>query len=100
MTDRPDQPDQPETSIETAEEAAEPDTFLSLTAGSTEIYFVRHGDALPGQEEVTLGDYDAQALSELGRRQAPAHKGSPPRGFMPHVAQSVHAAINCPNHLG
>lgn len=64
--------DQPDANIETAEEAAEPDTFLSLKAGSTEIYFVRHGDALPGQEEVTVGDYDAQALSELGRRQAQA----------------------------
>ncbi|HEX2349990.1 MAG TPA: histidine phosphatase family protein [Ktedonobacterales bacterium] len=64
--------DQPDAIIETAEEAAEPDTFLSLKAGSTEIYFVRHGDALPGQDEVVLGDYDAQALSELGRRQAQA----------------------------
>ncbi|MFI5277769.1 MAG: histidine phosphatase family protein [Ktedonobacterales bacterium] len=62
--------DQSDAIIETAEEAAEPDTFLSLKAGSTEIYFVRHGDALPGQDEVVLGDYDAQALSELGRRQA------------------------------
>ncbi|HEY8323460.1 MAG TPA: histidine phosphatase family protein [Ktedonobacterales bacterium] len=62
--------DQSDAIIETAEEAAEPDTFLSLKAGSTEIYFVRHGDALPGQDEVVLGDYDAQALSELGRQQA------------------------------
>ncbi len=51
---------------------AEPDPFLSLKRGGTEIYFVRHGDALPEQDEVVLGDYDAQALSELGRRQAQA----------------------------
>lgn len=54
----------------TAQDAAEPDPFLSLKRGGTEIYFVRHGDALPGQDEVVLGDYDAQALSDLGRRQA------------------------------
>ncbi|HEX8998151.1 MAG TPA: histidine phosphatase family protein [Ktedonobacterales bacterium] len=53
-------------------EISEPDTFLSLKLGGTEIYFVRHGDALPGQDEVVLGDYDAQALSDLGRRQAQA----------------------------
>ena len=53
-------------------EAAEPDPFLSLKRGGTEIYFVRHGDALPDQDEVVLGDYDAQALSDLGRRQAQA----------------------------
>lgn len=55
-----------------AQEAAEPDPFLSLKRGGTEIYFVRHGDALPDQDEVVLGDYDAQALSDLGRRQAKA----------------------------
>jgi broad specificity phosphatase PhoE len=33
---------------------------------------VRHGDALPDQDEVTLGEYDAQALSALGRKQAQA----------------------------
>jgi len=62
----PDQPDQPDTNDDA------PDTFLSLKGGGTEVYFVRHGDALPGQDEVVLGDYDAQALSELGRRQAQA----------------------------
>jgi broad specificity phosphatase PhoE len=66
MTDQPDEIDQP------LAEDDEPDTFLSLKRGGTEIYFVRHGDALPGQDEVVLGDYDAQALSELGRRQAQA----------------------------
>lgn len=59
-----------ETTISTAAET--PDPFLSLKKGGTELYFVRHGDALPGQEEVVLGDYDAQALSDLGRRQAQA----------------------------
>ncbi|HZC06699.1 MAG TPA: histidine phosphatase family protein [Ktedonobacterales bacterium] len=58
--------------IDQTPEAAEPDTFLSLKGGGTELYFVRHGDALPDQDEVVLGDYDAQALSELGRRQAQA----------------------------
>ena len=66
MTDQPDEVAQP------LAEDDEPDTFLSLKRGGTEIYFVRHGDALPGQDEVVLGDYDAQALSELGRRQAQA----------------------------
>jgi broad specificity phosphatase PhoE len=56
----------------TAPDDYEPDPFLSLKRGGTEIYFVRHGDALPGQDEVVLGDYDAQALSDLGRRQAQA----------------------------
>lgn len=49
-----------------------PDPFLSLKQGGTELYFVRHGDALPDQDEIVLGDYDAQALSDLGRRQARA----------------------------
>ncbi len=68
----PDQPDEIEQQDETPEAAAEPDPFLSLKRGGTEIYFVRHGDALPDQDEVVLGDYDAQALSDLGRRQAQA----------------------------
>ncbi|MEO7002745.1 MAG: histidine phosphatase family protein [Ktedonobacterales bacterium] len=51
---------------------AQRDPFLSLRNGATEVYFVRHGDALPGVDEVILGDYDAQALSSLGRRQAEA----------------------------
>jgi broad specificity phosphatase PhoE len=48
------------------------DPFLSLKSGSTEIYLIRHADALPGAEEVTQGGYDDQALSEIGRRQARA----------------------------
>jgi broad specificity phosphatase PhoE len=48
------------------------DPFLSLKNGGTELYFVRHGDALPDQDEIVMGDYDAQALSDLGRRQAQA----------------------------
>jgi len=48
------------------------DPFLSLKSGSTEIYLIRHGDALPGADEVSEGGYDDQALSELGRRQAEA----------------------------
>jgi 2,3-bisphosphoglycerate-dependent phosphoglycerate mutase len=48
------------------------DIFLSLKGGATEIYLIRHADALPGAEEVTPGGYDDQPLSELGRRQARA----------------------------
>src|SRR5215472_1662966 len=48
------------------------DIFLSLKGGATELYLIRHADALPGAEEVTPGGYDDQPLSELGRRQARA----------------------------
>ncbi len=47
-----------------------PDLFLSLKRGATEIYFIRHADALPSADEVASGGYDDQPLSELGRRQA------------------------------
>lgn len=53
-------------------EAAEQDPFLSLRGGGTELFLIRHGDALPDADEVIDGDYDAQSLSELGRRQARA----------------------------
>lgn len=48
------------------------DPFLSRKNGATEVLLIRHGDALPGAEEVVAGGYDAQALSDLGRRQAAA----------------------------
>lgn len=48
------------------------DPFLRLESGGTEIYLVRHGDALPGADEVVDGGYDDQPLSELGRRQSQA----------------------------
>lgn len=48
------------------------DPFLSLKNGGTEIYLIRHGDALPDAAELQPGDYNAQNLSELGRRQAQA----------------------------
>lgn len=48
------------------------DPFLSLKRGGTEIYLIRHADALPGADEVVGGGYDEQALSELGRRQGQA----------------------------
>jgi broad specificity phosphatase PhoE len=48
------------------------DPFLRLKSGSTEVYLIRHGDALPEAHEVADGTYDDQALSELGRRQAQA----------------------------
>lgn len=46
------------------------DPFLSVENGSTEIYLIRHADALPGADEVVDGGYDDQPLSELGRRQS------------------------------
>jgi broad specificity phosphatase PhoE len=51
---------------------AEDDPFLSPASGGTELYLIRHGDALPDAEELEGGDYDTQMLSELGRRQAQA----------------------------
>jgi broad specificity phosphatase PhoE len=48
------------------------DAFLSLKYGGTELYFIRHADALPEADEVVLGHYDEQSLSELGRRQVEA----------------------------
>jgi broad specificity phosphatase PhoE len=48
------------------------DAFLTLKHGGTELYFIRHADALPDADEVVLGHYDEQSLSELGRRQAQA----------------------------
>lgn len=46
------------------------DPFLRVENGSTELYLVRHADALPGADEVVDGGYDDQSLSELGRRQS------------------------------
>ena len=47
--------------------------FLSRKNGATEIYLIRHGDALPaGDEIVPGGTYDDQPLSQLGRQQAEA----------------------------
>jgi broad specificity phosphatase PhoE len=45
--------------------------LLSRKSGATEIYLIRHGDALPGEETVIPGgSYDEQPLSQLGQRQA------------------------------
>lgn len=55
--------------------AAETDPFLSLRGGGSEIYLIRHADALPDADEVIDGGYDVQSLSELGRRQARALAG-------------------------
>ncbi|HWE63687.1 MAG TPA: histidine phosphatase family protein, partial [Chloroflexota bacterium] len=53
--------------------AEEQDLFLSPRHGGTEIYLIRHGDALPDATEVVLdARYDSQSLSQLGRRQAAA----------------------------
>jgi broad specificity phosphatase PhoE len=47
--------------------------FLSRKYGATEIFLIRHGDALPaGDEIVPGGTYDEQPLSSLGRQQAEA----------------------------
>jgi probable phosphoglycerate mutase len=48
------------------------DPFLGLESGSTEIYLIRHADALPDADDVAHGGYDDQPLSEPGRRQAQA----------------------------
>ena len=53
-------------------ERSELDPFLSPKYGGTELYLIRHGDALPDAEDLRPGDYDAQHLSELGRKQARA----------------------------
>lgn len=55
-----------------AAEAEVDDPFLSLKRGGTEVYLIRHADALPGADEVVGGGYDEQALSQLGRRQGQA----------------------------
>jgi hypothetical protein len=57
----------PETSVQIHSET---DPFLRLESGGTEIYLIRHGDTLPEADEVEDGSYDAQPLSELGRRQS------------------------------
>ncbi|HEX9067801.1 MAG TPA: histidine phosphatase family protein [Ktedonobacterales bacterium] len=48
------------------------EALLSPKLGGTELYFIRHADALPGADEVVRGHYDEQPLSELGRKQAGA----------------------------
>jgi 2,3-bisphosphoglycerate-dependent phosphoglycerate mutase len=95
----------------TAEDSPEtPDPFLSLKQGGTELYFVRHGDALPDQDEIVLGDYDAQALSDLGRRQAQALATrlalykisaiySSPTGRAAQTAQPLAGALGLEVHL-
>jgi probable phosphoglycerate mutase len=47
--------------------------FLSRKNGAAEIFLIRHGDALPGGDEIVPGGtYDDQPLSQLGRQQAEA----------------------------
>jgi broad specificity phosphatase PhoE len=49
------------------------DPFLSLKRGATEMYLIRHGDALPDTADLVDGSsYDEQGLSNLGRQQAQA----------------------------
>ncbi len=60
------------TSLSASQPDAFDDAFLSLKQGGTELYFIRHADALPEADEVVLGHYDEQSLSEVGRRQTQA----------------------------
>lgn len=47
--------------------------FLSRSEGATDVYIIRHADALPGAETVIPGGtYDDQPLSHLGQQQAQA----------------------------
>jgi 2,3-bisphosphoglycerate-dependent phosphoglycerate mutase len=54
------------------EDPVEQDPFLSLKHGGTEIYLIRHADAVPDAEDLRPGGYDAQYLSALGRKQSEA----------------------------
>lgn len=69
-----DQPsaDQSPAELPSGAEQLRDEPFLTLKSGATEVYLVRHGDALPAAEDIIAGDYDAQSLSELGRQQARA----------------------------
>ncbi len=53
-------------------ESTQPSPFLSPSSGGTELYLIRHADALPDAAEVVEGGYNEQALSPLGRKQAEA----------------------------
>lgn len=64
--------DQAPAALAPATEQQRDDHFLTLKSGATEVYLIRHGDALPAAEDIIAGDYDAQRLSELGRQQARA----------------------------
>lgn len=47
--------------------------FLSRKSGASELYLIRHADALPGEETVIPGGgYDSQPLSRLGQAQSEA----------------------------
>lgn len=49
------------------------DPFLSRRSGGTEVFLIRHGDALPGAEELEpSGIYDERPLSTVGKAQAQA----------------------------
>ena len=69
-----DQPsaNQPTAELPSGEEQLRDEPFLSLKSGATDLYLIRHGDALPAAEDIIAGDYDAQSLSPLGREQARA----------------------------
>lgn len=61
---------QPTAELPSGAEQLRDEPFLSLKSGATDIYLIRHGDALPAAEDIIAGDYDAQSLSALGRQQA------------------------------
>ena len=48
------------------------DPLLSVENGATEVYLIRHANALPAAAEVANGGYDDQSLSDLGRSQSKA----------------------------
>lgn len=64
--------DRPTAELPSGTEQLRDEPFLSLKSGATDIYLIRHGDALPAAEDIIAGDYDAQSLSALGRQQARA----------------------------
>ena len=69
----PEQDDIPTSAARALErDDAERDPFLNPKYGATEIYLIRHGDAVPDPADLLPGDYDDQNLSALGRRQAEA----------------------------
>lgn len=48
------------------------DPFLLMEQGGTELYLIRHADALPAADAIVQGQYNDQPLSELGCLQSRA----------------------------
>lgn len=60
----------PSLSVVTEEIGSDP--FLPMEQGGTEMYLIRHADALPAADAAVQGQYDDQPLSELGCLQSRA----------------------------